>query len=250
MLLSAGTPNVTELSSFAPVVRHYPRGHCVSAHAHPWPQLLYASSGVLSVETDKGSWIVPPQRGVWLPPDCVHVTQMLTEVDLASLYLKDSAHWSFGCEVMEVSPLLRELIVAALRIDVERPRSHREKLLMGLIVEELRAAPRGVSPVPMPASERLLALCRRVIAEPSLNISLDEHATAAGLTAKTVSRLFDRELGIGFRQWRQMLHRSYAVAHLAQGTPAKVVASDLGYTASAFSAMLRRDANGGGGTDN
>jgi AraC-like DNA-binding protein len=250
MLLSAGTPNVTELSSFAPVVRHYPRGHCVSAHAHPWPQLLYASSGVLSVETDKGSWIVPPQRGVWLPPDCVHVTQMLTEVDLASLYLKDSEHWSFGCEVMEVSPLLRELIVAALRIDVERPRSHREKLLMGLIVEELRAAPRGVSPVPMPASERLLALCRRVIAEPSLNISLDEHATAAGLTAKTVSRLFDRELGIGFRQWRQMLHRSYAVAHLAQGTPAKVVASDLGYTASAFSAMLRRDANGGGATDN
>jgi AraC-like DNA-binding protein len=237
----AGTVNVTDLTSFSPVIRHYPRGHCVGAHAHPWPQLLYASSGVLSVETDKGSWIVPPQRGVWLPPDCVHVTQMLTEVDLASLYLKDSEHWSFGCEVMEVSPLLRELIVAALRIDAERSLDRRDRLLMDLIAEELRAAPRGVSPVPMPASDRLLALCRRVIAEPSLKISLDEHAAAAGLTAKTVSRLFDRELGIGFRHWRQMLHRSYAVAHLAEGTPAKVVAADLGYTASAFSAMLHRE---------
>lgn len=232
---------MTELSSFAPVIRHYPRGHLVGAHAHPWPQLLYASSGVLSVETDKGSWIVPPQRGVWLPPDCVHVTQMLTEVDLASLYLKDAEHWSFGCEVMEVSPLLRELIVSALRIDAERPLDRREKLLMDLIVEELRSAPRGVSPVPMPASERLLAFCRRVMAEPSLKISLDEHAAAVGLTAKTVSREFDRELGIGFRQWRQMLHRAHAIAHLAEGASAKQVAADLGYTASAFSAMLRRE---------
>jgi AraC-like DNA-binding protein len=225
---------------FAPVVRQYPRGHVVPAHTHPWPQLLYASSGVLSVETREGSWIVPPQRGVWLPPNCEHVTRMLTEVNLASLYLRQTEEWSFDCEVIEISALLRELIVAALRIDFEAPLAPRDQMLVNLIVAELRSAPRGISPIPMPATKRLLDLCRAVIAEPSLKISLNQHATRAAISSKTAARLFRRDLGIGFRQWRQLVHLSYALAHFVQGVPVKVVASKLGYSASSFSVMIRR----------
>jgi AraC-like DNA-binding protein len=232
----------TSNPGFSAVARSYPPGHLTPAHAHPWPQLLYASSGVMWVETDAGSWIVPPQRALWLPPDCRHETKMLTEVSLASLYLQDAAEWTFGCEVIEISPLLRELIVASLRIDGRHAPSRREKLLVALIFEELKLAGRNVSPIPMPTDRRLLALCRRVLANPSLHVSLAAHAAASGTTAKTVSRLFQKELGIGFREWRQMVQVAYAVAHLIQGTPVKVVASHLGYTPSGFSVMLRRNA--------
>jgi len=52
-------------SSFRSIVRVYPPGHLTPRHEHGWPQLLYASSGVMAVETPQGSWIVPPQRAIW-----------------------------------------------------------------------------------------------------------------------------------------------------------------------------------------
>jgi methylphosphotriester-DNA--protein-cysteine methyltransferase len=72
-------------------------------------------------------------------------------------------------------------------------------------------------------------------------VGLDDHASALALTPKTVGRLFQRELGMSFREWRQLVQSSYALAHLVQGEPVKVIASRLGYTASAFSVMMRRN---------
>jgi AraC-like DNA-binding protein/mannose-6-phosphate isomerase-like protein (cupin superfamily) len=231
-----------QVSSFlAPVTRRYSAGHVVPAHAHAWPQLLYASSGVMRVETGTGSWIVPPQRAVWLPPNSVHETRMLTDVHLASLYLR-TEQWSFDCEVMEISPLLRELIVAALQIDPAHKPSRRESLITGLMVEELQAAPRGLSPIPLPVDQRLLALCKNAIANPEAGVSLAQLSADVGSTSKTISRLFQRELGISFRDWRQLVQVAYAQAHLIQGVPVKVVASSLGYTPSAFSVMMKRNA--------
>jgi AraC-like DNA-binding protein len=228
-------------SSFSPVVRHYSQGHVTPSHTHAWPQLLYASHGVMAVETDNGTWVVPPQRAVWLPPNCRHHTRMLTDVVLASLYLRHAEGWTADCGVIEISALLRELIIAALPIDLDGPLSRRENLVTALIVEELRAAPRSGSPIPMPVEPRLMNLCRQIVSDPSAHVSLNDYARAVGLTPKTALRLFHRELGTNFRQWRQLVQTAHAVAHLVQGLPVKVVASQLGYSTSAFSVMLRRN---------
>lgn len=233
-------PSVASPGTVAPVARRYKRGHCVPWHDHPWPQLLYASSGVLRVETPTGSWIVPPQRGVWLPPGHRHETRMLTDVELSSLYLPRTPEWTGDCAVIEISPLLRELILLAVRADESPSTEERRKLALALMELELRSAPRVGSAIPMPADPRLAEFCRRVIAAPSVEISLEQHAQDVGLTPKTVSRMFQRDLGLGFREWRQMVQVSYAVAHLVQGEPVKAVAAGLGYTPSAFTVMVRR----------
>lgn len=237
MQLAAGT--------IAPIARHYARGHCVPWHDHPWPQLLYASSGVLGVETPKGSWIVPPQRGVWLPPNSRHETRMLTDVELSSLYLERTDDWSGDCAVIEISPLLRELILAAIAIGRAAGGAaarvpERERLIIRMIGLELHSAARVGAPIPMPTDARLADFCRSVIANPTVEIALEQHSARAGMTPKTVSRLFKRDLGLSFRDWRQMVQVSYALAHLAQGEAIKVVASSLGYTPSAFAVMIRR----------
>lgn len=228
--------------SFSPVINQYRRGHFVPAHAHSWPQLLYASSGILSVQTARGSWVVPPQRAVWLPPDCVHETRMLTDVSMSSLYLQRSKKWTqYDCEVIEINPLMRELILAALTIEGAREMSRREDLIVRLISEELATAKRGAWPIPLPQDRRLLALCNRILEDPSLNATLEQLSSDIGSSAKTIARLFDRELGMNFRKWREQVQVANAVAHLVQGTPVKVVASLLGYTPSAFSVMMRRN---------
>jgi AraC-like DNA-binding protein len=226
---------------FRSVVQTYPPGHITPRHEHDWPQLLYASSGVMAIESAEGSWIVPPQLAIWLPARTWHVTRTLTGVNLASLYLRQTRGSPTSCEVLQIDPLMRELLVAAMAIDFSQKLSQREKFLAMLIGEELAVAPRGGSPIPMPEDHRLLAFCRRVIENPSLRMNQQYHASALALTPKTVARMFHRELGMIFRDWRQLVQSSYALAHLAQGEPAKVIASRLGYTASAFSVMMRRN---------
>jgi AraC-like DNA-binding protein len=235
------TPPAARPPSLRSVVRTYAAGHITPRHEHDWPQLLYASSGVMAVETANGSWIVPPQRAIWLPSRSWHVTRMLTEVQLASLYLRRTQGSPANCEILEIGPLMREMLVAAIDVDFSGPLNRREKSLAALIDEELAIAPRGGSPIPMPEDRRLLSFCQRVLKDPSLQASLEAHAAAMALTPKTVSRMFQRELGMTFRDWRQLVQSAYALAHLIQGEPVKVVASRLGYTASAFSVMMRRN---------
>lgn len=223
------------------VIREYKRGHFVAAHSHEWPQLLYASSGVMTVETTAGSWIVPANRAVWLPAGCIHETRMLTDVQFNSLYMNASVDWRrIDCKVIEISPLLRQLILVAKSVEGSTKLSRRDNLAMQLIFEELRSAKDATSPVPMPQDTRLQRLCRMVIQDPSLRTTFDRFAAEAGGSTKTFARLFDRELGVSFREWRELVQLGHATAHLVQGVSIKATASLLGYTPSAFSAMLRR----------
>lgn len=229
--------------SFSPVVYSYQRGHVIGPHSHPFPQLLYASSGVISAETPHGTWIVPPQRAVWLPTECRHRVRMLTDVEVTSMYLSRVTELDdLECGILEVCPLMRELLLSALKMDADANLTNRENIILQLLQEELRRAKRGVSPIPMPQDPRLMELCSKILLDPSLDYSLSHLALEVGASPRTIARLFDSELGMSYRRWREQVQVAYAIAQLAEGRPAKVVASDLGYTASAFSVMMRRTA--------
>src|SRR5215475_2220067 len=82
-------------------------------HDHARHQLVYPSSGVLHVQTDRGAWVVPPRRGVWLPAGVPHShrahgrTQMLTLSFAADVNPLSATEPT----VVGVGELLREVIV-------------------------------------------------------------------------------------------------------------------------------------------
>src|SRR5260370_34911918 len=72
------------------VVRTCAIGHSaaytIPHHKHDWSQLIYASAGVMTVHTAHGSWVVPPERGVWVPAGVVHSIEMSSHVSMRTLY--------------------------------------------------------------------------------------------------------------------------------------------------------------------
>jgi energy-coupling factor transporter ATP-binding protein EcfA2 len=46
----------------------YARGEVDPPHHHPQGQLLFATKGVMLVETGNKRWVIPPQRALWIPP--------------------------------------------------------------------------------------------------------------------------------------------------------------------------------------
>jgi AraC-like DNA-binding protein/mannose-6-phosphate isomerase-like protein (cupin superfamily) len=226
------------------LARHYPRGLRIEPHSHTWAQVLYAVAGVMWVETDREAVVVPPQRAVWLPPGTPHAIHMMSAVEMRNLYLHgdDIAHLSTHCEVFEVNGLLRELIKTLAEQERERNDAWLETAYR-LAAMELAHAPRSTLRIALPdaADRRLDVLCRAVIDNPSVDISFEQHAANVGASVRTLSRLFTRELGMGFSQWRRQVQLAIAVSRLAQGQPVSVVARAFGYLPSSFSDMFRRE---------
>src|SRR5437899_11150475 len=99
-------------AEIASVSADFDDGQVIPEHSHPEDQLLFASSGVMTLRTKQGVWVVPPLRAVWIPTNTPHSVAMSGAVSMRTLYFLPTlcrtrpGKWF----VMNVTALLRELI--------------------------------------------------------------------------------------------------------------------------------------------
>jgi len=212
-------------------------------HSHPRGQLIYATEGVMRISTPDGLWTLPPLRALWVPPETVHGVQMLGKVLMRTLYVHADAAGALWdrCQVVEVSGLLRELILGLAAEPIEYALDGRGGQIAALLLTELRAAPIIPIQIPWPQDRRLQTVCRAILAQPSLNRTVHDWGDEVGASGRTLIRLFQAELGLNYRQWVQQVRLAEALRRLSLGQPVARVAAELGYRSpSAFSAMFRR----------
>jgi AraC-like DNA-binding protein len=227
----------------AALADEYPPNSFDPPHTHKRGQLIYSISGALVCTTRDATFVVPPQRALWVPSGIVHESRTRGHVSLRTLYLDDSVASALPrhCMTIEVSTLLRELIVEATRIPVEYNVDSRDGRVMALIVDEIREARRTPLHVPMPRHPQLVRICHAILRDPAQNDVLDNWAVAAGMSRRTFTRSFRNETGVTFATWRQNVRLIEAMSRLSTGQSVTAVAFDVGYSSpSAFTAMFRR----------
>ncbi len=143
----------------------YPKGHLIATHHHDWAQLIYIRAGVMTVPTAAGAWVVPPQRAVWMPAGMEHAIRCGTRLEMRTLYVDTNARDGLpaDCGVVNVSPLLRELVLAGVEAPGARPR---RELLVALILEEISAAALAPLHLPEPDDPRLKRITAALGADP------------------------------------------------------------------------------------
>ena len=221
----------------------YPHGSSTGLHAHPRGQLLHAIEGVMIVRSALGSWVVPPNRAVWLAPGLEHDVRMCGDVKIRTVFVDSSVSADLprtSC-VIAVSPLLRELVVAAVRVPIDYAPGTREERLMLLLLDQFQELDVLPLHLPMPKDARLRSVCEALIANPQISSTAEKWAHQLGITPKTIHRLFAQQTGMSFGQWRQQARLLYGLERLARGERIIDIALDSGYASqSAFTAMFRR----------
>ncbi len=225
--------------------RDYAAGELFPEHQHARGQFAYAARGAISVHTPQGSWLVPPQRACWVPAQLSHGMRMHGGVAMHNVFIDDAAiarsRLPPHCQVLEVSPLLRQLLAEAVAVDALYAAASRAGRLMALLLDEIAAARPLPLSAPLPQDARLARLCMELLRQPSLDSGLDAMAARAGMSRRTFTRLFRAQTGLGFAQWRQQACLLAAIARLADGQAVTRIALDLGYASpSAFTAAFRR----------
>jgi AraC-like DNA-binding protein len=220
----------------------YASGHVIPGHSHDWDQLIFASSGVMTVYTPDGSWVVPPQRAVWVPAGVTHRIAMSGAVAMRSLYIAPGLTTSAPerCAVVSVSPLLRELVLHVVRLRVLDRNEPVHWRLMSVLLDQIAALPAVPLQLPLPSDGRALRLAGVLQENPCDRRSLPALSRGTGASARTLERLFLRETGLSFVRWRQQLRLLHALRLLAEGRPVTAVALDVGYQSpSAFVAVFK-----------
>ena len=258
------TPHLFVPSAERPVrakVRQLAADTQVMPHSHPWAQVAISTTGVIRLTVDRGTYIVPPSRALWIPPGVEHAVTMVEDADLRTLYFHQprgrcgpgvprhqEAAWR-QCRVLEVSDLLRALVRELPTTPDDGPTSTppstpdertRERHLNALVLGELRRAAAVKLGVDLPHDKRLRHLCEAVLADPTRHETLSAWAQDTGASPRTVARLFRTELSSTFTQWRQQVILTKAVSLAAGRMPMGQIAAELGYSPSAFSAMVRK----------
>ena len=226
------------------MARDLPPAYEIDWHSHPRFQLIFAVRGVMTIDTRDATWLVPPQRAVWMPPKVAHRVKTSGAVHMRTLYIEPGAakRMPKECEVFAVTPLLRELILRATELPLEYDERGPAGRVMRLLLDELAALPRLPYNLPMPKSAPLAAICTRLMERPNEVATLEDLAVRHNTTARTLARHFRRQTGMSFAEWRRRARLLRALGWIAEGRPILAVALDLGYDSpSAFSAMFRRE---------
>lgn len=197
----------------------------------------------MTVITSSASYVVPPQRAVWMPSGVEHRIDARSDVSMRTLYVEVGKAAELPVEVcvLQVSPLLRELVVAAVIAGPEYQPDSPESRMMAVILDQIRVQPVVALALPMPEEARVLRMVRCLIADPADSRDLGAWAKEVGASKRTLTRLFAAQTGMSFRSWREQLRVLRALELLATGASVTKVAMEVGYeNTSAFIAMFRR----------
>ncbi|WMN61009.1 helix-turn-helix transcriptional regulator [Pseudoalteromonas xiamenensis] len=220
----------------------YPSGTLLDFHSHRRAQFLYGMSGLMEVDTEDGTWMVPPYNGVWLPAGKIHRVRM-NNVSTRSLYIEPKMvpRPSVNCEVLVVTLLFHQLLLASAGIPALYDETGRDGAIAQLLLFELQSAQPLPLFAPLPRHDSLEKLCRDFLSQPNIRVQPEIWAQQLHCSNRTFSRLFRQQTGMSFSTWRQKACLMAAIPKLLSDISVTQTALELGYDSpSAFSSMFQK----------
>ncbi|HEY3985296.1 AraC family transcriptional regulator [Cedecea sp.] len=209
--------------------------HDSGLHLHRMGQLLFTREGCVKLTLDEGRMLslLPPGKVAWLPGGVSHRAEMKNSVAYRSIWFDTERYTTLPGEtlVLNVTPLLNELLESISASPWQTDWEQGAPMHMAaLCVAELQAAKTEPMTLRFPQDKRL-----RHLTGDTLPPLLNELAAVTGASERTIGRIFRRETGLSYQQWRQQWRLMKAVEMLASHARITAVAGDLGFSSdSAF----------------
>lgn len=212
----------------------YAAGDVIDRHRHDEHQLIYVSTGVIAITTERGSWVAAPDRAVWIPAGIWHEHRFYGHTSFHSVGLSSAAAPlpSGTPTVVAAGGLIRELVIACTEPGL---RPAEERRIRAVLLDRLGRV--QVQPLSLPRAQdpRLAQACRLVTDDLSQPRPITWLARATGTSDRTLARLFRAEFGTTYPQWRTQTRVLDALIQLAKGSSVTETARRCGFaTTSAF----------------
>jgi len=214
--------------------------HDSGLHRHQRGQLLYTRQGCTRITLAQQLCLLPPSRAAWIPPGVSHRAVMQQSVDYRSIYLIPELCAKLPQQVcvIEVSPLLRAVLEPMALADFATDwQLGKFAHMLGLCLSEIAEATRQPMLLPLPTDKRLAPLLKTPERLPPELQVLEQQI---GASSRTIGRIFQRETGMSYQQWRQQWRLMRAMELLATGRSLSYCAFESGFASDgAFIAFFK-----------
>ncbi len=207
-------------------------------HSHEVHQIEYAVAGVVEVETDSAHYLLPPQQAAWIPAGLEHQAVMNPDVKTVAVMFDPAMIDEPGdrARIIAVSPLIRELMLYALRWPIDR-RSTAPKeeaisdgffaTLANIVTDALDHE----APLSLPTSEHPIVAAALAYTKDHLeSVTVEDVSRAVAVSERTLRRLFSDTLGLSWRTYLLHARMLRAMALLAgPGQSVQATSSAVGF---------------------
>ncbi|MEP6932301.1 MAG: helix-turn-helix transcriptional regulator [Flavobacterium sp.] len=215
-----------------------------SSHSHPRAQLIYATSGVMNIVVKNQIWVVNPLQGLWIPEELDHQVSFQQNVNLYSVFIDPSftknlptSSFSF-----DISTFLKQLVFKIVSFKHDKDVNPSQRKIMDVFLDELALIEPSSTFLPTSNHVQLKNVISLLLNDISTKYTIDYYAEQSCMSSRTLSRLFIKELGMNFSDWRIRLKLLEAIKRLGEKKSIKEIAFDLGYeNTSAFIFMFKKN---------
>ena len=218
-----------------------PSGYRFDWHTHTKHQLAWAPYGVITVETELATFVLPPTRAVWIPARVRHEVRAAGGVEMRALYIRPRScriKWRQATAVA-ISPLTAELIGY---LSDGALSGQRQMNAEALLIDLLEPVSVSTIDVRLPTTSPARTVANALMAQPGDRSTLAQWGRRVGASERTLARSFLAGCGVSFGRWRTLARLQSALPRLGAGAAVTLVAHEVGYdTASAFVSAFRRE---------
>ena len=211
-------------------------------HSHQMGQLIFVEKGVQYLHTQERTYLLPTHHCAWIPPGLLHKTSApVTPVHLRCIFLSRTADHPFfeQLNIFHTPKVLREMILFTEQWSRLEEDDQLEfdflKALTGILPIAFKASLPLVLPVPQ--NPRIASMIDYLTENVASEIKIPEVAAKFNLSARTMERLFQKDIGITVAGYIKLYKIIKAVELLSvSGENVKSVALKVGYeSVSTFS---------------
>jgi AraC-like DNA-binding protein/quercetin dioxygenase-like cupin family protein len=216
-------------------------------HQHAWHQIIYPLKGLVKTQAQGCQYFIPHHRAVFIPANTLHESWIVNDTNFIGIYLNPDNHRETprNCRVIQVSNFLRELILTLKANQPKQPKQPKitpaNERLIQVLYDQIWLDQAPAFELPLPTDRRLMPIVNALLAQPELDLTLDDWSAKVGASKRTLSRLFNKQVNLSYLQWRQKIRLTMSLSLLAQNTAVQDVAHQVGYqSVSSFIAAFKQ----------
>lgn len=200
-------------------------------HRHASGQLYCLHQGVMMVKTDSGIFANPPRLVGWIPPGHEHSVSGGPQMTGWTVFLheKNAASLPKHPALLRCSALVEPVAQRLAQYLPHERQGAAYRRLSGVFMDELRTAQIQGPSLPLPLEPRLRRIAMALIGNPADSRTGPALAKWAGISERSLSRLWTPSTGMSISKYRQIARVLGSLEALSQGRGIQNTAWDVGF---------------------
>lgn len=204
---------------------------CANLHKHPRAQIISCDRGIMEVVTKEQIWIVNPSQSVWISSFEEHQVYFPHHVNIISVFIDASklSKLPKNSFAFDTPDFFKSLLHKVISFHNPRRFSAQQNRVVEVLLDEISTLKPTTTFLPTSQNKRIKIVTDALLNDLSCRHNLAYFADKINVSPRTLSRLFNKELGMSFGDWRIKMKLMEAIKQLEEGKSVKEISFNLGY---------------------